>query len=855
MAEQLATEHRTEPRDLLSGWANTSDEWVRYITRKVLAVGGPLSAADSACAYALFRQENGFDPRELPTEEQLTVLAHEDEPVEPLTLTSLSGVTGVNALSGGGTIEPHEGLTILFGENGTGKTGYSRIFKALAGSRTAGTILGNIDAPSPETQSALIGYTLGAESDTYTWTGQHGVLPFTRMSIFDSPAVSFHVDDELEYVYVPAVLALFNHVIDGIKAVQTQVDEAIRALGSKPLDLLPRFTSGTSIYPLIESLGPGTDLEKLKERADTDPGVDARIEEMRRTVASLEADTVGAAIKLRQRDQRILTQASEAALIIADLDASAYNKELTTLGGLEEDYRLFRTALFQAADLPAELDDTWSAFIDAGGKYQEHLASLGAHDAERCLYCRQPLGAAAQTLVSKYAEYLEDKIAAGIAASKSRLLQYSEPVTSIHAGDAVTFASEYTDAEDKPGFHVELDRTLETLATVVANLQSRTRVEPTVVEHAAGDAQALSAALETTTRELEELGEQSTARTETLIEKRKELLELEAAAELTKSWAAIDEYVRNAKQAQQLTLLSKPMSTLGRAVTGLAKQASDQLINDSFDALFAAERAALRAPELKVEFVGRQGRAHRRKVLTGKHKPSKVFSEGEQKVLAMADFLAEARLAGITAPVIFDDPVTSLDHRRINEVAERIASLAETTQVIVFTHDILFATTLLNLMAKTKRCTYLQITDEGGKGRVTRASGPRWDTIKNITATINRTIDSARAVEGDEQAALIRTGYDWIRSWCEVFTEIELLKGVTQRYQPNVSMGNLENIKAAALPSAIETVSRIFHEACRYIDGHSQPLPTLGVSPTLAGLQAHWKELTEARASYLAADE
>ena len=46
------------------------------------------------------------------------------------------------------------------------------------------------------------------------------------------------------------------------------------------------------------------------------------------------------------------------------------------------------------------------------------------------------------------------------------------------------------------------------------------------------------------------------------------------------------------------------------------------------------------APTLKVEFVGRLGKAQRRKVLSGKYKPSKVLSEGEQKVLAMADCLA-----------------------------------------------------------------------------------------------------------------------------------------------------------------------------------------------------------------------
>lgn len=68
-------------------------------------------------------------------------------------------------------------------------------------------------------------------------------------------------------------------------------------------------------------------------------------------------------------------------------------------------------------------------------------------------------------------------------------------------------------------------------------------------------------------------------------------------------------------------------------------------------------------------------------------------------------------------------------------------------------------------------------------------------------------------------------------------------------------MTSLPEIKTKALPAAIEVVDRIFADACRFIDGHSQPLPTLNVSPTLAGLEAHWKELVEARNSYLKAEE
>lgn len=844
---------RVDPRDLLSEWANTSDEWVRYIVRHVLNGGGPLGSEEQYGAYVLFRQEKAFDTRELPRVEPLVTLEREDEAIEPLTLTSLSDVVGVNALVESGVIEPHAGLTILFGENGTGKTGYSRIFKALAASRTADVILGDIEAASPQPQSALVGYTLGTETKTYTWTGQQGVAPFTRMSIFDSPSVSFHVDDDLEYVYVPAALALFNHVIAGIKSVQAHIDQAVEDLRSGSTGILSRFPRTAAVYPLIETLGASTDLEHLRLLADADPDVETRIGDLRRTVAALEADTISAEIKLQQRVKRVLTQASNAATVMADFNVEAYGRERDTLHGLEEDYRAFRAALFEAADLPAEPDDTWSTFIEAGEAYQAHLIAVGAHDADRCLYCRQPLNEAARSLIGKYSEYLEDKITSDIAASKARLHAITEPVTSIQVNDVSTFADEYADTEDKPHFHVELDRTLSTIAELSEQLLAASAANTALTEHAGTDAIALGSALETAKQALGELRTQAATRADTLAEKKEELVELEAAAELTKSWTLIESHVRDAKQADRLTLLAKPMPGLLRAVTGLAKTASDQMINESFDALFNEECAALRAPALHVEFVGRQGRAQRRKILSGKHKPSKVLSEGEQKVLAIADFLAEARLAGITAPVIFDDPVSSLDHRRINEVAQRVASLADTTQVIVFTHDIFFASTLLTLMEATKRCSYFQITDEEGKGKVTRATGPRWDSLNNIKKNINETIQAAKSQDGDARAALVRTGYDWVRAWCEVFTETELLQGVTQRYQPNVRMTNLPKIKSEALPAAIDTVNRIFEEACRYIDGHSQPLPSLGVSPTLAGLEAHWAELTEARTAYNAA--
>jgi hypothetical protein len=276
------------------------------------------------------------------------------------------------------------------------------------------------------------------------------------------------------------------------------------------------------------------------------------------------------------------------------------------------------------------------------------------------------------------------------------------------------------------------------------------------------------------------------------------------------------------------------------------------LLNQDFERRFIEECRALRAPKVSVEFPGRRGQAARKKVLKAAVRLSDVLSEGEQKVIALADFLAETALRSASTPVVFDDPVNSLDHRRLEEVVTRIVKLSESRQVIVFTHNIWFATELLSRLKSAGECTYYHVsTTDEGTGLVTSSSGPRWDTVKSIKGKINEVIQTAGAAAGDVQEALIEKGYGWIRSWCEVFVEQELLAHVTQRYQPNVMMTTLRDIRADRLDAARNVVVPIYEKACRYIDSHSQPLITLGTRPSLAELKADWKELLDARDAYL----
>ena len=551
------------------------------------------------------------------------------------------------------------------------------------------------------------------------------------MSIFDSPSVTFHVDDDLEYVYVPAALALFGHVIAAIQSVQTLIDGAITDLNAGASNLLSRFPKEASVYPVIETLGASTDLEPLRAKGDKASDVDERVDSLRQAVAALQSDTLGPQINLRGREQQILQQSSALAGVLQGFSLQAYAEAVSKLTSLEADYDTFRSELFAAASLPAEPDETWSDFIAVGDAYRRHLSALDAHDPDRCLYCRQNLDDAARALIGKYSAYLEDKIRVDLQAVEAELNQQARSLTAVDTAATAAYLNEYADREDRPAFyeavaglascHQQLSEAVEDRATVELDL-------PAILKDPTAQVQDALTTISTT---LENLRSQATNRETALADKRTELNELIAAAELGKSWQVIEARVKNAKEADRLKILRAALPKLSRSVTALSKIASDQLINQSFDTLFAEECTALRAPTLKLQFVGREGKAQRRKVLNGRHRPSRVLSEGEQKVLAMADFLAEARLAGITAPVIFDDPVSSLDHRRIKEVAARVANLADDNQVIVFTHDIFFATTLLALFEKSKRCSYFHVTDEHGIGKVTHATGPRWDTLSN----------------------------------------------------------------------------------------------------------------------------
>lgn len=117
-------------------------------------------------------------------------------------------------------------MTVLFGENAAGKTGYVRVLKRVASVRSAETILGNFRSAVAGVPRATIDYSLAGTKNSLAWGGEAGVAPFTRMSAFDSRAVALHVDDDLTYIFTPGELALFRHAHEAINAVKGRLERA-----------------------------------------------------------------------------------------------------------------------------------------------------------------------------------------------------------------------------------------------------------------------------------------------------------------------------------------------------------------------------------------------------------------------------------------------------------------------------------------------------------------------------------------------------------------------------------------------------------------------------------------------------
>ena len=170
---------------------------------------------------------------------------------------------------------------------------------------------------------------------------------------------------------------------------------------------------------------------------------------------------------------------------------------------------------------------------------------------------------------------------------------------------------------------------------------------------------------------------------------------------LWKQWFAKVEQIRELERCQG-KLSTRPVSTLSRTV-------SQQLLTESLRSKFEEDLVALKLGYLEVsleEDGTSRGQSYMKIKLPSAIRTQEILSEGEQKGVALALFIAERRMEQVKNPIILDDPVNSLDHHITALLMERLVGLGN--QVVIFSHHILLRDSLLALRA-VHECNKSQI--------------------------------------------------------------------------------------------------------------------------------------------------
>ncbi|MFN5526285.1 AAA family ATPase, partial [Bradyrhizobium sp.] len=230
-------------------------------------------------------------------------------------------------------------------------------------------------------------------------------------------------------------------------------------------------------------------------------------------------------------------------------------------------------------------------------------------------------------------------------------------------------------------------------------------------------------------------------------------------------------------------------------------------------------------------------------------KNSDILSEGEKRALALAGFLAELKEVGARHGIVVDDPVSSLDHARMEAVARRLVKEAAAgRQVIIFTHNLFFHYAVLEAAHELKVRVREEWIAKHGDGRfgiidnnqqpwismgVTKRLSIIDDLLQKKKATYSETDEANRSFVTDVYTKMRET-------WEHAIEEI-LFAGVVGRFRPNVATMRL---RAAHVDKSDYEAIYAGMTRCSKYSGHDQAAGIPPGPPKFADIKADFDKLS-----------
>jgi len=694
-------------------WSQTLPAWQsdaigRLFTKQDLA------QADLDDLYALLKAEHGIpDPQGRPARR----LRADQIPAVPTTgshveLLAIKDLQYVNAIAEKQRLPfGAKGLTVIYGDNGSGKSGYSRVLKRACRARDQSEPIhprATLAAGEVGTAQATFEISVNGTPEEVVWKdGETAPKALSSVAIFDTRCARAYLDAEDDFAYIPYGL----DILKGLAQTCNQLDAMAR---SELRQNEPDTTSfddlgdvGTAVATLIAGLSAKTKPERVEALAKLNANEIARRDALEQSLRA--DDPISKAAQLRLLSNRIAKLANGIIEKSARIDDEAVSK-LRSLASAEQTSReaaALAATTFTADKtlLPATGGDAWKNLFEAGRNfYREACPTTDFSHLDptmQCPLCQEPLNEGADRLM-RFEKFVQDETEKN---ARLRKVEFEEEQRRF-AGQSV-----------EVGFDTELQTEIESKVKGLGNaardfeksMMGRhlsikeaciSRDWTSIVSLPESPVQQLQTLSETIALEAANLenAADATARREM----QAEFNELDARLKLKKVKASVIKTISCLDLDAKLNKCLKAVRTnaISRKATELATAAISQELAEALNNEFKA----LAAESLSVALHSRTARGktlHKLKLgFAQAKKPGEVLSEGEQRAIAIGSFLAEVNLGEGKGGVVFDDPVSSLDHKRRERVAMRLVREALKRQVIVLTHDVYFVSLMVDEAAR-----------------------------------------------------------------------------------------------------------------------------------------------------------
>lgn len=821
--------------DEILQWSEKQADWTRdALCRLAQANGRKLSEEAANDVLQRLKHAHGIVSEPAPA---CTLLTADHLPKNTNTqravLCSIGSVKNLNRLAEGQTLPfGINGITLIYGDNGSGKSGYSRLTKKLCRTLSVDALLGNVfEAGESKNAEAVIRYKPdGAETVTEeTWVdGTTPPAAIANISVFDSKNAGLYIDRDNKIQYLPPEIDLMERYAGLLQVLAEQVEKEAGEISRHVSVPLPTgFMPGTAISELIAPL-IALSQKKGGKKGVTLPSIDALRsaaewnETLEQELADLEASLRDDPAIQAQKFQRVASVLTSLSDELKEIEACLSADNIEKIKTLTQKFIATKGAAANAASeifakepLPHTGSDAWKLMYGYAKQYA--LLVTGKEDGsasanDLCALCQQTLSPEAAARLQKFEDFVADKANKDAEAAAEDLKAVEIALQNLKfraTPELERQLAEYAaiDATRKAtgeGVVKFSNAALALRDALLAAIESNdfTKIEA-LADPVSKSLDDDAAAIVDTARAFEVKGKEGGNR----MEDRNRLALLKDQKKLSQE---IETFAARLSDLQVLEKLADCKSALSTAaVSSLITKLRKKLVTDDLQGRIQTEITAFNLDHIPFSV---RDRSEGGKSVVGVKLQSvaevanrDVLSEGEQRALGLACFLGEILGDPVKHGAIIDDPVSSLDHIRIRRVAERLVrEAAEGRQIIIFTHNLIFYSEVMFAAARNEPqvlvlCHCIRKDEAKGFG-IIHANDAPWIAKKvkdrlHLLRSERLPIFKDRT-DGDTEKYRkeVTDFYTDLRETWERFVEEVLLGGVVERFNNEVKTQSLKGV-------------------------------------------------------------